>query len=251
MSMHSSDWIATVAPNPEAKLRLFCFPYAGGGDHIYRGWREWVPSMIEVCPVQLPGRGRRINETPFTEISLLVRAASAALAPYLDKPFALFGHSMGALICFELTRQLRRDAGPQPSHLFLSACSNPNGAASGPHPLSNETLITALGQVGGIAKQIIDDELLDLMLPSLEADLAACQTYLYLPEPPLDCPMTVFGGLQDKAISRNDLEGWREHTAGPFSVKILPGDHYFVHTAQSLLLRSITSELCPYISCKK
>src|ERR1039458_7197841 len=101
-------WISCRRPGPEARLRLFCFPYAGAGALIFRTWSDGLPADVEVCPVQLPGRGTRLMERPFTQLSLLIEALAQALVPFLDKPFAFFGHSLGALVSFELARRIRR-----------------------------------------------------------------------------------------------------------------------------------------------
>lgn len=251
MREYSSNWLPVFAPNPDAKIRLFCFPYAGGADHIFRGWQETLPKAIEVCPVRLPGRAQRIKEEAFTNLSQLVQAASQSLVSHLNKPFALFGHSMGALVCFELARQLRRDYGLQPSHLFVSACRSPQITIGDlhNHNFSKDEFMAEIRRVEGVSEEAIDDnELIDLALPYLKADIAVCQTYAYSPEQPLDCPITAFGGLQDRQVSRDCLEGWREHTIRSFSLRILPGDHYFLHASRSLLLRSITADLSQHVT---
>ena len=115
------SWIAFRKPNPQARLRLFCFPYAGAGASIFRTWPDGLPADVEICPVQYPGRGTRPMETPFTEISSLVRALAQAMLPLVDKPFAFFGHSLGALVAFELAQELRRQSSLQPARLFVSA----------------------------------------------------------------------------------------------------------------------------------
>ncbi len=103
-----NNWVACAKPNPQAKLRLFCFHYAGGGASVFRGWRDSLPQSVEVCAIELPGRGMRLRESPFTQLEPLVQHLASTLLPYLDKPFAFFGHSMGGLVSFELTRLLRR-----------------------------------------------------------------------------------------------------------------------------------------------
>src|SRR5688572_27601574 len=117
-SVVSTRWITYYKPNPQARLRLFCFPYAGGGTAVFRAWGDRMPKTVEVCPVQLPGRETRVMEAPFNRLSTLVQAAAQALLPYLEKPFAFFGHSMGALVSFELARQLRRQHNLKPVHLY-------------------------------------------------------------------------------------------------------------------------------------
>ena len=120
------SWIACRTPNPQARLRLFCFPYAGAGASIFRTWSDGLPADVEVCPVQIPGRGTRLMETPFTQLAPMVEALAQTIGPLLDKPFAFFGHSLGALVGFELARQLRRQSGVQPVRLFVSADRAPD-----------------------------------------------------------------------------------------------------------------------------
>ena len=190
--------------------------------------------MVEVCPVQLPGRGSRITEPPFTEIGQLVQAAGPSLAPYLDKPFALFGHSMGALIAFELVRYLRREYSAQPVHLFVSARPSPQTIAE---PLDLKQLDSELPEA------LENPELMELVLPVFRADLALCESYVYAPEPPFSFPITAFGGLDDQGVTRDCIEGWREHTTGPFTVRMFPGDHFFLNTFKGPLLEAISKEL--------
>ena len=241
----STPWITYYKPNPRARLRLFCFPYAGGGTAVFRAWVDKMPDTVEVCPVQLPGRETRLMEAPFNRLSTLVRAAAQALLPYLEKPFAFFGHSMGALVSFELARQLRRRHDLEPAHLFVSGRwppqlpdkSDPN------YDLPDAQFMKELQSLNGTPKEVLDHPaLMALMLPMLRADFEVCQTYRYVDEPPLNCPLTVFGGLQDET-DRKSLETWREQTTASFSLRMLPGDHFFLHTARAQLIRIVAQEL--------
>lgn len=240
-----TPWLAGGKTNPRAEARLFCFPYAGGGDSIFRAWQKVLPEAIAVCPVQLPGRGARISEPPFTELGLLVRAAAQALAPHLDKPFAFFGHSMGALVGFELARHLRRGGGPQPVHLFVSGRCSPQTLKE---PLADDLpdseFREALRRYNGTPAEVLENpELMELLLPAVRADFAVCKSYVHAPEPPFSFPVTAFGGLEDPGVSRECLDGWREHTTGPFVLRMLPGDHFFLNTSTRPLLEAIAKEL--------
>jgi medium-chain acyl-[acyl-carrier-protein] hydrolase len=240
------SWIACRKPNPQARLRLFCFPYAGAGASIFRTWSDGLPADVEVCPVQIPGRGTRLMETPFTQLSPLVQALAQALAPLLDKPFAFFGHSLGALVGFELARQLRRQSGVQPVRLFVSADRAPQiPHRDRPiHALPEEEFLQELRRLNGIPGKVLEEaELMQIMLPVLRADFAVYETYVYSTEPPLDCPISTFGGLQDARVSRGDLEAWRDQTSGSFSLRMFPGDHFFLNTTQPLLLQALSQEL--------
>ena len=246
----TTPWLLCLKQNNQARLRLFCFPYAGGGAHIFRAWPDSLPADVEVCSIQLPGRGARLMETPFSQISLLVHALAHAFLPHLDKPFALFGHSMGALVGFELARQLRRQCGLEPVQLFVSGCFAPQ--IPDPHligVLPEAEFIEELRRLNGMPEEVLEHtELLQLMLPALRADCMLTETYTYMKQPPLNCPISVFGGLQDPLVGREHLEAWHEHTSASFSLRMLLGDHFFLHTSQPLLLEILARELRQLVS---
>jgi medium-chain acyl-[acyl-carrier-protein] hydrolase len=240
------SWIVFRKPNPQARLRLFCFPYAGTGASIFRTWSDGLPADVEVCPVEFLGRGTRMMETPFTQLPPLVQALAQALAPLLDKPFAFFGHSLGALVGFELARQLRRQYGVQPVRLFISADRAPQIPHQDRtiHALPEGEFLVELRRLNGIPGKVLEEvELMQIMLPVLRADLAVYETYVYSTERPLNCPISAFGGLQDHRVSRGDLEAWRGQTSGSFSLRMFPGDHFFLNTTQPLLLQVLSQEL--------
>jgi medium-chain acyl-[acyl-carrier-protein] hydrolase len=161
----------------------------------------------------------------------------------MDVPFAFFGHSMGALISFELARHLRRIHYPGPAQLFISAHRAPHlpDTNSSLHDLSDSALIDALSRLGGTPQVILQHtELMKVMLPILRADLTLCETYVYISEPPLDCPIAVFGGEQDSMVSTQELQEWRNQTRSAFTLHMLPGDHFFLHSRQNLLLGTLS-----------
>ncbi|MDX6528414.1 MAG: hypothetical protein QOH41_704 [Blastocatellia bacterium] len=245
-----SPWLLGPQGNSPARLRLFCFPYAGGAAAIYQSWQESLPPTVEVRPVQLPGRGTRMRETPFNQLSDLVDATARALVPYLDKPFAFFGHSMGALLSFELTRRLRREHGLSPVQLFLSGRRAPRFPHLDPvtYNLPDREFLDELRRLKGTPPEMLENaELMQLMLPLLRADFEVCETYCYSDEPPLECPVTVFGGLQDIDVGRTYLEPWREETSGSFSLRMLPGDHFFLQASKDLLIGSLVRDLYQYL----
>jgi medium-chain acyl-[acyl-carrier-protein] hydrolase len=234
----TNPWITCLKPNPSASLRLFCLPYAGGNSYIFRPWLDRVSKTIEICPIELPGRGFQIKSTPFRQIELLVKAIAPAILPYLDKPFAFFGHSMGGLVSFELARFIRREYSLEPVHLFISGRRAPQIKNLKPpiHDLPEAEFLEKLRQLNGTPEEVLNnDELMELLIPILRADFALLENYNYTPEAPLKCPISVFGGLQDREVQLEELEAWREHTVGSFSLKMLTGDHFFVHSSQSLL----------------
>jgi medium-chain acyl-[acyl-carrier-protein] hydrolase len=239
-------WLAQCATNPQARLRLFCFPYAGGGSVIYRAWADNLPTTVEVYPVELPGRGRRLREVPFTRLHHMVEAIAEALRPQLTKPFAFFGHSMGAVISFELARLLRQEYGLKPQHIFVSSRRAPQIPNDGPvtYNLPETEFLDDLRRLNGTPGEVLEHpELLQLVMPLLRSDFEVCQTYEYVPGPPLDCPITAFGGVLDPDVRREHMEAWREHTSAAFRLYMLSGDHFFIHSTQSLLLRTLAQEI--------
>ena len=231
----------------DSKISLFCFPYAGGTTSTYSNWDSVLPPAIEACPVELPGRAGRRSESPATSIIALVESMTPALLPYLDKPFAFFGHSMGALISFEFARELRRSHELAPEHMFVSACRAPHGYRSRQkvsYDLPEPEFIEELHRLNGTPREVLEhSELMQLIMPLLRADFQACQTYDYVHEPPLDCALTVFGGLQDRELTRSELEDWCGQTTSSCTVRMLPGDHFFINTAQSPILRMVVDQL--------
>ena len=232
--------------NPQADLRLFCFPYAGANSWIYRTWAKNLPKYIELFPVELPGRGKLIKLPLLTTMKSLVDAIAPAILPYLDKPFCFFGHSMGGLLSFELTRYLRQHYGKQPVRLFVSARRAPQIPPSRPpiHKLSDLEFKQQIKLLNGTRNSVLEDrELMELMLPILRADFEILETYQYVGEEPLECPITAFGGLEDPVVNIKDLEGWRSQTRNSFQLEMLSGDHFFIHSSQSILLNNTVKYL--------
>jgi medium-chain acyl-[acyl-carrier-protein] hydrolase len=236
-------------PVQNAALRLFCFPYAGGGVTAFRNWPHSLPVTVETHILDMPGREARIREPGFVQVESLVRAVDVAIRPYLQQPFVFFGHSMGALVSFEVARMLRRQHSIEPRALFLSG----RGAPQLPielttYNLPHDEFIQDLRLKGGTPEEVLTHpELLDLLIPVLRSDFQLCQTYEYHDEPPLTCQITALGGLNDEFVPREDLEQWREQTSGPFQVRMFPGDHFFLHSAQLQLLQMLARDLVQVI----
>jgi surfactin synthase thioesterase subunit len=243
----ANPWLPRRPIRDEALLNLFCFPHAGGGAATYYRWSHDFPGEIEVLPILLPGRERRLAEPAVDSIPKLTGALAENLAPHLSKPFAFFGHSMGSLIAFELTRLLRRRGMALPRRLFVAAFRAPQLAAtSSPiRGLPDSEFVAAMqDRFEGIPPQIAKDpDLLALFLPALRADITAIETYQYNPESPLECPITVLGGVEDRQVSAADLAGWRSQTTGEFNQTMLPGGHFFVSQHSAEVSRIVRSRL--------
>lgn len=238
----STPWIVRPRYSKQPRIRLFCFPYAGGGASAFQPWQQYLPDNVDLCLIQLPGRETRLRENRYTHLPSLIDALAPALLPYLDLPFTFFGHSMGALICFELTRYLRKHQGPQPFHLFVSGCRAPHLPATerALHALPEAEFITELERLNGTPASLLQNrELMDLLLPMLRADFALFETYNYIAEEPLSCAITAFGGLQDTRATDRQISYWHDHTNISFTLDMLPGGHFFIHNSRKQITDTI------------
>lgn len=241
----STPWIVTH-PQVGAGMRLICFPYAGGGASVFRSWgQNSMLSNVEVCAVQLPGREARLTEPPIEDLRHLVPLLREALEPYLDRPFALFGHSIGALLSFELARELRRTNGIEPRHLFVSGCPAPHLPPSERMcDLSEDEFLERLCRFNGTPSEVLNHpELMRMMLPAVRADFALRDRYDYKDEPPVSCPITAFGGMADTHVDCAVLRAWREHTGDRFQLWLFQGDHFFMRSAQEPMLETLSAAL--------
>ena len=242
---NSNPWFAWPKPHPQAKVRLFCVPYAGGGPQIFHKWPESLPPTIEVCSISAPGRGRRLAEPPFTRLVPLANDLAKSMAGIAHGPFALFGHSMGAFIAYEVARRLWSERRILPVHLFVSGAFAPHiPDRHRLHQLPDAAFIKAVRELNGMPEQVLaSDELMQLVLPALRADFSVAETYTCAPDQPLPCPITAFGGETDPIAFRNEIEPWRAHTTVGFSLHMFPGDHFFLHSAEKQVLEIISTTL--------
>jgi medium-chain acyl-[acyl-carrier-protein] hydrolase len=238
-------WV--VRRRDAAALRLFCFPYAGAGTSAFRGWHEALPPDVEVCSLQLPGRGSRLGEPAFRRMTPLVEALAEGVRAALGTPIAFFGHSMGALVAFELAREMRRRGWPAPRHLFVSGLAAPHLPDPAPtrlHRLTDGELVAELRRLGGTPPAVLESpEILELTLPTLRADFELLETYRYEPEPPLDCDLTALGGQDDRFVTPGGLAAWAAETSGRFTRVVFPGNHFFLHSAAAAVLRTVSDHL--------
>jgi medium-chain acyl-[acyl-carrier-protein] hydrolase len=242
----ATPWFTCAKPDLQARLRLFCFPYAGGGASIYRGWENSLPLGLEVWPAQPPGRGSRFKESAFASMDALVAAAAKEIEQFLDLPIVLFGHSVGAFASFELAHTLADQLGVKVRHLFVSGARAPQLPRNRRpiHDLSEEDFINELKTLNGTPRELLESpELMRMISTTLRADFSIAETYRSKHLTPLNCPITVFGGLEDTLVSKEDLEAWRVHTTNSFDLWQLPGDHFFIHSSDSLILQILSREL--------
>lgn len=238
-------WFTYLEPADPRKLNIFFFPYAGAGTQYFRQWQAHLPPHVGCYLVHLPGHERRIDEPSFDRMEPLMQALSGVILPQLDLPFVFFGHSMGALLSFELTRELRRKRCPLPRRLFVSACSAPQikDWHAPTHTLSDAAFLQKIDDLTLPAAIRADPNLLQTFLPVIRSDFALCETYHYLSEPPLECPISVCGGIEDGYVSYEDLVAWNQQTTAPCSLRMFPGGHLFLHGAYELLVQAISQDL--------
>jgi medium-chain acyl-[acyl-carrier-protein] hydrolase len=245
----SSPWLTWFKPNPAASMRLFCFPYAGAGASVYRAWASALPREIEVCGIQYPGRENRAGEPCVKNLSGLLDALVPAILPALDRPFAFFGHSMGALVTFELTRALMAKGCVRPEHVFFSGAGAPHTPLPKQiHHLRDTDFLREVIRLNGIPKDALrSPDLIRYLLPILRADFSLCEQYRYQTGLSLDCPVTVFGGQSDPRVDTERLLAWSDHASGYFSSGVFAGDHFFIRTSQAAILQALLIEIQPLI----
>jgi surfactin synthase thioesterase subunit len=249
-TLDAARWRVVYQPRPAATARLYCLPFAGGAASFYRGWAGAMSPNVEVRCVELPGRHNRWQEPPLETLDDVVESLAEALGPELGGlPFACFGHSMGALLAFELARLLRRQGRPGPVLLAVSAHPAPDDLPGRIRlgALPDEELWDRLRGLGGIPDDIgSSPQLRELFLPALRADLCAVETYVHRPEPPLSCPISVFGGDADVVVPRNRLAGWHRHANGPVTTRVFGGGHFYLEDNDAVL-RALAADLATRI----
>jgi medium-chain acyl-[acyl-carrier-protein] hydrolase len=246
--MRDSALQPTLAAPAEATetVRLLGFPCAGGSASSFAGWTAELPSTVELRPVRLPGRLDRLHEPPFTSMAPLVETLADELEPTLTSPFAMFGHSMGALVAYELARELRRRGARRPAGLFVASCGAPHLPRRAPplRALPDDRFISELRRLDGIPEELArSDELLELVLPALRADIVLCEEYAWAPEPPLDVPISVFGGASDPRVLADDLTAWHDHTEAAFVQRTVAGNHFFPWRSGEALVNAMADDL--------
>jgi medium-chain acyl-[acyl-carrier-protein] hydrolase len=240
-----NEWIRRRRESA-GSIRLFCFAQAGGGASNFARWQRDAPPDLEICAVQLPGREDRIREPPPVDVPSLLTALAGELSRYFDKPYALYGHSFGARLTFELTRFLRSERLPGPVHLFVSGSAAPDAPPTAyiAQLSDREFLANVVLWYQGIPSSVLaEPELVSALLPGLKADFRLLESMQYRPEPPLEIPISAFGGRSDYAVLEQDLAGWAKHTSKHFCLEMFDGDHFLLRSSANAVLRHITREI--------
>ncbi|MFC6298496.1 alpha/beta fold hydrolase [Pseudomonas sp. CCM 7893] len=223
------------------RLRLFCLPYSGASAMVYSRWRRALPEWLQVCPLELPGRGRRMDEPLQRDIKALAAQLAVEISVQLDGPYALFGHSLGGLLAFELAHALRERGMPEPLALFASGTAGPARRDVSEYAIekTDAQLITRLRELKGTAEDALaNHELMQLMLPILRADFLLCGSFHYGEREPLAMPIHVFGGKQD-SVRAEQLLDWQEDTTTGFSLDMFEGHHFFLMQQETSVLRCL------------
>jgi len=223
-----------------------CFPHAGGAASAFRALIDGLPEL-SVCALEYPGHWTRLKEQPYTNLFLLVKAVANELKEVLEGRFAFLGFSYGSVVAFELARELRRRGATMPEHLFMCAARAPQQSRplDSIRCLPDTQLVAEISRrYGALPKMVLEDEdVLRLALAILRVDLAAFETYIYEPEPPLPCPITTIRGHDDPMVDTLSSDAWRQQTAGRFSSHVLLGDHFFLNTSRQEIFTIVRRDL--------
>lgn len=245
-SVTGENWLRRYRPRPSARRRLFCFPYASGNATFYRDWAITLPADVEVVAVQYPGRLDRIGEPCARDMDTLVDGVVAALRPLLGTDFALFGHSMGAAVAYEVTYRLEHGLGVRPRRLFVSGRPAPRHHRSGQtkHLLPDDALWDELRRLGGTTDAaLVHPELRATVLPTLRADYRLVESYRPTGGPPLGTPITAITGDVDPEAPVGHVADWSSYTTGGFELRVLPGHHFYLIDQQARVLDELRAGL--------
>ncbi|NUR29308.1 MAG: thioesterase [Catenulispora sp.] len=237
-------------PRPAGGVRLFCIPHAGGGASSFRPWIGAVPG-VAVCPVQLPAREARFRDAPQLSMGPLAAAIADVILAAADGPYAIYGHSLGALTGFETVREIRRRGAQMPVHLFVSGSTAPQVQDSmlpNVHDASDAEVVALLRRLGGTPESLLGDpDLIGLILPAIRADLTVKETYRYTAEAPLDLPLTVLGADNDPRAGAEATAAWSEQAAGGFALHNVGEGHFAVFEQARLTHKYLREALTPWL----
>lgn len=242
----AAKWVKGLGKNHDGEaVRLFCFPFAGGGASVFTGWLNSFPPHVAACAIQYTGREDRWGEPGFPSLLSLAETLADVLAPHLGGRFAFFGHSFGGLVAFELTRALQRQGGAAPLRLFISGARAPQLPPKEPiHALAEQDFLNKLCEFGGMPAEVLRDaDLLPLVLPTIREDFRLLEQYRFEEAPPLPIPISAFGGLKDEAVPVGDLLAWSAQTCKTFRSRFLEGHHFFLFNSKPKIVSYIVEDL--------
>lgn len=238
--------VAYRTPSQHATARLFCLPHAGGTAQTFLRWRKYVPAWIDLCAIELPGRARRIDEPQPRDVDAVVAEFLDNSRDLLDLPYAVFGHSLGGLLAYQITRTVEETGRPALVRLYVSATRPPADEATAPrrHQLGDRELAAHLRDIGGTPAEVLEDEaLLSLVLPIIRSDLRLGETYRHTWTQPQRTPITAFAGIDDPVVSPHQAAGWLAYSDGGVAVRELPGDHFFLDEKAREIVATIAADL--------
>ncbi|MEU8380076.1 alpha/beta fold hydrolase [Streptosporangium sp. NPDC048865] len=239
------SWLRCAFPRPGATTRLFCFTHAGGSATAYRTWSESLPPSVELHATQLPGRADRFTEPPPDDIDTLADELTGAMLPLLDRRFALFGHSMGATLAYEVTRRLEV-RGIAPARLFVSGARAPHDSRHRPaiSEYDDERFVAELAKLGGTEAEVLSHRAMrEIVLPYVRADFRLLEAYRHRPGPPLHTPLSVLVGDADPVVTPAQAKSWETCTSSGFSLTVLPGDHFYLQPQRERVVEEIVRTL--------
>ncbi len=246
MKTDSAPVIVRLSEHSHPATKLFCLPYAGGPATLYKKWS--VPlQAFDIYGVQIAARAASGDDAVMQRVDSCVAWLIDKIAALTSEPYALFGHSVGALLAFETARALQAMDCPLPVRLFVSGFPAPQLPRRLPafHDLPLQKLLAVAQRLDAVPSAAFkNQDLIELLLPILRADLALAELYTYSPAPPLPVPITCFGGLADATVGRAQLSEWQDQTSSGFTLKMLPGNHMFVHSAYKRICHEIEREIC-------
>lgn len=246
----TDPWLTCLRSVARPNLRLICFPHAGGSANSYRGWAEKLPRDVELYAVELPGRQRRFGEPLVSDLETVLDNLERSLEALDALPFVFFGHSLGALVCFELARRLRARGRRGPLYLYVSGATAPQ-LRSSDEPMSDlpdDAFLERLSRLGGLPSEVLAHrELVELVLPILRADVTMAETWTSPAEAPLDTGITVFNGSNDTGVSQADAQAWQQQTSLGLAVHEFEGDHFFIREHENEVLSLICRDLSAWV----
>lgn len=240
-------WLRRFRPRPAARLRLVCLSHAGGGANAYRSWTSVLPPTVDLVCVQYPGREDRFGEEPVDDMATVVEAVVEELVPLLDRPYVLFGHSMGSAVAYELARGLRDRGHPEPERLVASGRRAPADAPpGGVHLADDDAIVDELLRLGGTDHEVLAEPTLrEVVLSCVRNDYRLIERYTPFPGAPLTCPVSVFLGRDDPEVDADLARRWSQTTTASVDVRVFPGDHFYLAPGREEVVSALINRIDP------